>query len=114
MQLKLITFDLDGTLVDSCPDLAMACNKAMLEMGRAGCSVEQAAGWIGNGADVLVARALSQSIDVDPNLSEETIKKGRALFDKHYREGGHTLTTLYPGVKETLSLLKERGPQPEP
>ena len=109
LRIKLVVFDLDGTMIDSCPDLASAANKAMLEMGRTGVTVEQVAGYIGNGADVLVSRALSQSVEVDPALDPETKSQARVLFDKHYHEGGHILTTLYPGVKETLSILKEKG-----
>ena len=107
--IDFIAFDLDGTLLDSVPDLADAADKTMRALGRAGVTVEQVTTWIGNGADILIGRALSQSVDVDPDLDPALHREARALFDRFYEEGGHEKSALYPGVKETLAGFHEAG-----
>ena len=57
-QFKVIGFDLDGTLVNSLPDLALSVNSALADFGFAPASEAQVLTWIGNGAPVLIARAL--------------------------------------------------------
>lgn len=79
--IKLIAFDLDGTLLDSVPDLARAVDLAMQDMGYPRVTLEQASHWIGNGADVLVSRALSQNYIVKDDLDAELIKQARARLD---------------------------------
>ena len=93
--IKLIAFDLDGTLLDSVPDLARAVDLAMQDVGYPRVTLEQASHWIGNGADVLVSRALSQSVTVQAGLDPELIKQARARLDHHYHDGGHELSHLY-------------------
>ncbi|RQW61644.1 phosphoglycolate phosphatase [Vibrio viridaestus] len=107
--LKLIAFDLDGTIIDSVPDLAIAADKAAKELGFPGVEEEQARDYVGNGADVLIARVLSQSLHIDPSLSEEVRKKARVLFDDYYEETQHQRSRLYAGVKETIQQLFEAG-----
>jgi len=105
--IKFIAFDLDGTLLDSVPDLADAADKAMRSLGRPGVSVEQVTLWIGNGADILIGRALSQSLEVAPDLDPALHQEARTLFDRFYDEGGHQKSALYPSVKETLSAFHQ-------
>ncbi|MGR5140776.1 phosphoglycolate phosphatase [Photobacterium sp. DNB23_23_1] len=107
--IDFIAFDLDGTLLDSVPDLADAADKTMRALGRAGVSVEQVTTWIGNGADILIGRALSQSVDVDPDLDPALHREARQLFDRFYEDGGHEKSTLYPGVKATLAAFHDAG-----
>lgn len=107
--IKFIAFDLDGTLLDSVPDLAEAADKTMRALDRPGVSVEQVTTWIGNGADVLIGRALSRSLEVDPQLDPALHKEARQLFDRYYDAGGHQQSTLYPGVKETLAAFHQAG-----
>lgn len=107
--IKLIAFDLDGTLLNSVPDLAIAADKASQALGYSPVSEQQVSEYIGNGADVLIARSLSQSLIISDQLSPEILAKGRQLFDEFYEQGGHKLSHLYPNVKETLASLHEAG-----
>ncbi|WP_261816500.1 phosphoglycolate phosphatase [Vibrio gallicus] len=107
--IKFIAFDLDGTLLDSVPDLTLATDQAMRAIGRPGVSEEQIREWVGNGADILVARALSQSYAVDSSLSEELKTQAREKFDYFYASCGHSKSHLYPSVKNTLKQLVDEG-----
>lgn len=107
--LKLIAFDLDGTLLNSVPDLAIAADKAAQAMGYPAVSQAQVSEYIGNGADVLIGRSLSQSLTISSDLSPEVLAKARMLFDDFYEKSGHKLSHLYPEVKETLAELHQAG-----
>jgi len=108
-KVKIIAFDLDGTLLDSVPDLALAVDQTVQTLGYAPITEVEVRDWVGNGADVLISRAMSRNIHVDENLSKEDIKSARALFDRFYEESGHRLSHLYPTVIDTLRQLKKRG-----
>ncbi|WP_144963979.1 phosphoglycolate phosphatase [Pseudomonas sp. DE0010] len=104
---RLVMFDLDGTLVDSVPDLAAAVDRMLLELGRPAAGLDAVRQWVGNGAQVLVRRALAGDIDhagVDDALAEHAL----ALFMDAYAES-HDLTVVYPGVQDTLRWLRKRG-----
>ena len=104
---RLVMFDLDGTLVDSVPDLAAAVDRMLLELGRPAAGLDAVRQWVGNGAQVLVRRALAGDIDhagVDDALAEQAL----ALFMDAYAES-HDLTVVYPGVQDTLRWLRRRG-----
>jgi phosphoglycolate phosphatase len=107
--IKLIAFDLDGTLLDSVPDLAIAADQAAQALGYPPVTEEQVRDYVGNGADVLIGRALSQSLTVDPELDKNVHAKARELFDHYYELSGHKLSHLYNNVKETLELLHQAG-----
>lgn len=101
---RLVMFDLDGTLVDSVPDLAAAIDAMLIQLGRAPAGIARVRDWIGNGAPVLVRRALAGQMDhaaVDAGEAEHAL----GLFMQAYA-GGHALTTVYPGVTQTLAWLK--------
>lgn len=104
---RLVMFDLDGTLIDSVPDLAAAVDRMLLELGRPPAGLEAVRHWVGNGAQVLVRRALAGGIehqDVDDALAE----RGLALFMEAYAQS-HELTVVYPGVQDTLLWLRKQG-----
>ncbi|MCO7514118.1 phosphoglycolate phosphatase [Pseudomonas guariconensis] len=104
---RLVMFDLDGTLIDSVPDLAAAVDRMLLQMGRPPAGLEAVRQWVGNGAQVLVRRALAGGLDhadVDDALAEQ----GLALFMEAYAES-HDLTVIYPGVRDTLRWLRKQG-----
>lgn len=103
---RLVMFDLDGTLMDSVPDLAAAVDAMLRQLGRAPAGIARVRDWVGNGSATLVRRALAGGFAteaVDPALAERAL----ALFMQAY-EGGHALTTVYPGVPPVLDWLRER------
>ncbi|MEZ8105733.1 phosphoglycolate phosphatase [Vibrio cortegadensis] len=107
--IKLIAFDLDGTLLDSVPDLAVAADKACQSLGFPAVTEEQVRNYVGNGADILIGRALSQSLDINPELSDELKADARIRFDEFYAQGGHKLSHLYSNVQQTLKTLHQAG-----
>lgn len=103
---KLVIFDLDGTLLDSVPDLAAAIDSMLSGLGRPSAGVERVRDWVGNGSMVLVRRALAGSID-HASVDEKEAELAHQAFLQAY-SGGHELTTLYPGVTAFLNALQQR------
>ncbi|MEP7351944.1 MAG: HAD-IA family hydrolase [Acidobacteriota bacterium] len=99
---ELLIFDLDGTLIDSKNDLVSSVNATRGWMGQAPLSVELVSSYVGNGAPMLVRRAL-------PDASEEDLAKALQYFLDYYREHMLDETTLYPGVREGLDRLHAAG-----
>lgn len=97
---RLILFDLDGTLIDSVPDLAAAIGRALGELGHAAHSVEAVRAMVGEGQRVLCSRAL---LAAGAELGRLDEMLGR--FRHHYSERLHEQTVCYPGVAETLRQL---------
>ncbi|MGA2216006.1 MAG: HAD-IA family hydrolase [Bryobacteraceae bacterium] len=99
----LLIFDLDGTLVDSKLDLVHAVNAARGLMDLAPISEELVSSYVGNGAPVLMRRALG------PEVSEADVARGLEFFMKYYRAHMLDNTRLYPGVKDALDRLRDSG-----
>jgi len=100
-----IVFDLDGTLIDSAPDIHLAANKVFTAKGLQPFPFDVVKGFIGNGVGVLVSRLLqSQGLDGAGSMQTELI----ANFVKLYEEA-FDLTILYPGVVEALDILAAQG-----
>ncbi|QCI28392.1 phosphoglycolate phosphatase [Caminibacter pacificus] len=95
----LLIFDLDGTLIDSVPDITDAINKTFDELGIERVSEEDVRNYLGNGARTLIERALRGKND------EKLLQKTLKIFKNHYKNNVCNKTTLYPGVKETLEKL---------
>lgn len=97
--MDLLIFDLDGTLIDSKLDLAHAVNATCAHMGQPPLEHELIYSYVGNGAPVLIRRALG------PEASDEQIAQGLQYFLAYYRDHMLDYTILYPGVRETLEKL---------
>lgn len=104
---ELVLFDLDGTLVDSVPDLAYSINQAMQKLGMPMHSEDQIRSWVGRGADKLVKAALTGRMDVEPD--EELFKKAFDLFSDIYIQNTSQRSKLYPGVREALDHMRSIG-----
>jgi phosphoglycolate phosphatase len=95
----LLIFDLDGTLIDSRLDLANAVNATRRHMGMATLDNERVYSYVGNGAAVLIRRALGDQ------ATEAEVQEALEYFLEYYREHDLDFTTLYPGVHESLDRL---------
>jgi len=100
----LLVFDLDGTLIDSAPDLRAALNEMLRERGRAPLSLPQVRSMIGDGAAALVDRALEAS-GVEPAGAASALPR----FLQLYEADAVRLTRPYPEVPSTLAALRRRG-----
>jgi phosphoglycolate phosphatase len=99
-QVRLLVFDLDGTLVDSKQDLALSVNAMRKEMGLPPLTLELISSYVGHGVTLLVRRSLG-TLATDPK-----VEKGLAFFLDYYRQHMLDNTTPYPGVTEALEKLK--------
>lgn len=102
-------FDLDGTLVDSVPDLASALNKALTDVGMATFEETTVRNWVGNGAKVLVERGLSGGAQHGKTASSELVDYTFGRFLYHYNLNVCCASALYPHVYETLHTLYAKG-----
>ena len=100
-----IVFDLDGTLIDSAPDLRAAMNVALMELGRPPLELKTVIGFIGNGVEKLVARSLAATGGTDADLQVHALD----LFLQAYAKNKATLTKPFPGVLSCLERLKTAG-----
>jgi len=107
LSVRAVLFDLDGTLVDSAPDLTLAANKMLSALGYPQVNCTQVKGWVGDGVRSLVLRALTAIVGDVP--AESLIEQGYVLFQRYYAESVYQDSTLYPGVHETLQTLKSSG-----
>lgn len=101
--MNLLIFDLDGTLIDSKLDLVHSVNAMLVMMGRPALSEEIVSSYVGNGAPVLVRRALG------PDSSDADVARALEYFLAYYREHMLDNTRLYPGVREALDRLHGNG-----
>ena len=102
-----VLFDLDGTLVDSAPDLHLAAAKMNDQLGIAKRSIEEVRAWIGDGMKVLVERVLSGS--QNPQSNPDLAAQGLEIFRGAYAQAPCLESRLYPGVRQTLDVLREWG-----
>ncbi|MDR3674169.1 MAG: HAD-IA family hydrolase [Acidobacteriota bacterium] len=98
-QVRLLVFDLDGTLVDSKQDLALSVNAMRTDMGLPTLSLDLIASYVGQGVALLVRRSLGSY------ATAENVEEGLAFFLKYYHEHMLDNTLPYPGVAEALEKL---------
>ena len=103
---RAIVFDLDGTLVDSAPDIRLALNAAFEPLGVAPFELDVVKTFIGGGARTAIARA---SATVGMTLSEADIESALARFYPVYAEASAAGRGLFPGAAELLEYLARRG-----
>lgn len=108
-QKSLLIFDLDGTLIDSVPDLADAVNAMLTKLGKPTFSEAVIRHWVGNGGKVLVQRALSGAQTIDPTISEADVSQALAIFFDCYHQNTCVRTRPYQGVSEGLTKLTQQG-----
>ena len=101
--MALVIFDLDGTLIDSSTDLVNSVNATRGEMGLPGISAKVVSSYIGNGAPVLIQRALG------PHATEAELQHALEFFLAHYRQHCVDFTALYPHVGDALAQMHEAG-----
>lgn len=102
--IKLVIFDLDGTLIDSRLDLVHSVNAALRHIERPELPDEVIASYVGDGAPILIQRALGgEAVD------EALVRKGLEFFLAYYREHKLDHTTVYPGIAAALAAIQQSG-----
>ena len=106
--LKLMVFDLDGTLIDSAQDLCNSVNAALVHVGLEALPDPEIAGYVGNGAPMLMRRALASSKKIALDQVNEVLQGAAyAFFLDYYREHKLDFTYAYEGVLEALKALRD-------
>ncbi len=107
-RLKLLVFDLDGTLIDSAQDLCNSVNAALREFDLGPLPDPAIAGFVGNGAPMLMRRALALAANIAlEQVDEALFAKAYAFFLQYYREHKLDFTYAYEGVLDALKALRE-------
>lgn len=104
---KLIMIDVDGTMVDSVPDLAYCVDQTMILMGRDVWGEEKVRHWVGNGVPKLVERSISGTLEGKVNRKD--FEKAYDIFLELYAQNTSVRSCLYDGVMEGLSYIKDQG-----
>lgn len=103
----MILIDLDGTLIDSVPDLAFSVDAMMDELGLPRRGEAAVRNWVGNGVERLVQRALTNDLDGHPD--PELYARALPVFMRIYQQNTSARSRLYPGVREGLDRLQAEG-----
>ena len=108
---KAVLFDLDGTLVETAPEIADAVNDTLVQLGHAPVPQSRVKGWIGHGTGELLIQALawSRACSAEQVRQSADLSRIRGIFNQHYRSRCGTRSRLYPDVRETLNDLRARG-----
>lgn len=104
---QMILIDVDGTLVDSVPDLTFCVDAMMAQLGREPWGEARVRNWVGNGVERLVRRALIGELDGEPDDAE--FAAAYPVFLELYADNVSKRSVLYPGVREGLDYLQGAG-----
>ena len=107
----LVMFDLDGTLIETAPEICDAVNDTLRRFDLAEVTQQQVNDWIGHGTRELLIQALAFSGNTDASAvrASDSLAPIAAEFDLHYQRRCGTRSHLYPQVRETLLALRARG-----
>jgi phosphoglycolate phosphatase len=103
----MILIDVDGTLVDSVPDLAYCVDELMKALGRPVHGEAKVRNWVGNGVERLVRRALIGQLDGEP--PDADYARAYPIFLELYADNTSKRSRLYPGIREGIDWLKSQG-----
>ena len=104
---QMILLDLDGTMVDSVPDLAFCADAMMDQLGLPTHGEEKARDWVGNGMERFVRRALVGALNGEPN--EALFQRAYPIFLQLYAENTSQRSVVYPGVCDALDYMQAMG-----
>jgi len=104
---EMVLIDVDGTLVDSVPDLAFCVDEMMKAIGQEPYGEERVRDWVGNGVERLVRRALIGQLDGEPD--EALFQQAYPIFIDLYSENTCVRSVLYPGVEEGMAYMQSAG-----
>jgi len=107
IDIQVIMIDLDGTLLDTAPDLALAANLMLKELGMPEQSTDTIRSYIGKGIQKLVKRTLTGQLDGEPDT--ELFAKALPIYEKHYAKHLSDNTRPYPGVVEGIKSFQQAG-----
>jgi len=107
LRLRAVLIDLDGTLMDTAPDLAEAANRMRADFGLPPLPPERVAQYVGKGADALVHRSLTDQID--GQVAPEQFGPARTAFLLHYHAVNGEASVVFDGVPQALIGLRQRG-----
>ena len=104
---QAVMIDLDGTLLDTIPDLAAATNLMLEALGHPQLPLDSVRNFVGKGIPRLVERALAR--DIDGHAAVDDLARALPVFERFYTEVNGRYTTIYPGVREGLEQMREGG-----
>jgi phosphoglycolate phosphatase len=109
-QPQALVFDLDGTLVDSVPDLAVAVDAALQQQDFPAVGEQRVRQWVGNGAQLLIRRALAFVLAVDERkVDAKLLRSIHQHFLHHYQQSNGHSSRLYPGVRPALKYWQQQS-----
>jgi len=103
---EMVLIDVDGTMVNSVPDLAYSIDQMLLDLGMPVRGEDKVKNWVGNGIERLVKRALLNALDGDPD--ETLFQNALPLFKSHYSVNNSKRSYLYEGARQGLDYMKTR------